>query len=240
LDRKRLEGGQEMAFNYEEVVPWGRSFDEYRRMFALTDDELQLKIIGCGDGPASFNAEACRRGGRVVSCDPLYMCSPEQIRQRIEATYENVINQTRENQDKFIWRELVSVENLGRVRMKAMEDFLEDYDRDEKRGRYISAELPCLPFRDMKFDLALCSHFLFLYSDNLDFSFHKQALEEMCRVAREARIFPVLDYNGRMSQHLNPLIASLREAGFSVSLEYVPYEFQRGGNQMMKISSAPH
>jgi hypothetical protein len=32
-------------FTLDEVVPWGRSFDEYRRMFALTDRELGLKIV---------------------------------------------------------------------------------------------------------------------------------------------------------------------------------------------------
>jgi hypothetical protein len=42
----------------DEVIPWGRSFDEYRRMFALTGDDLAEAVPGCGDGPASFNAEA--------------------------------------------------------------------------------------------------------------------------------------------------------------------------------------
>jgi len=61
-----------MAFKYSEAVPWGRSFDEYRRMFGLSDQELRLCIIGCGDGPASFNSEMFQLGQRVVSCDPLY------------------------------------------------------------------------------------------------------------------------------------------------------------------------
>ncbi len=226
-----------MVFRYEEVVPWGRSYDEYRRMFALTDTEMRLKILGCGDGPASFNAEAFKRGGLVVSCDPLYLFSPGQIKQRIEATYENVINQTRENRDKFVWEAIISVEDLGRIRMKAMTDFLKDYGQGQKMGRYISAELPSLPFREQSFDLALCSHFLFLYSDNLDLSFHRYAVEEMCRVAGEARIFPVLDYNGKRSRHLSPLTQSLTTRGFNVSLEFVPYEFQRGGNQMMKVTT---
>ena len=43
-------------FALDQVVPWGRSFDEYRRMFALTDADLSRVILGCGDGPASFNA----------------------------------------------------------------------------------------------------------------------------------------------------------------------------------------
>ena len=56
-----------MAFKYETVVPWGRSFEEYQRMFALTEQDLNLRIVGCGDGPASFNAHMAERGRRVVS-----------------------------------------------------------------------------------------------------------------------------------------------------------------------------
>lgn len=59
-------------FTLEHVLPWGRSFDEYRRMFALSDRDLTLRGLGCGDGPASFNAEATRRRAAVISCDPIY------------------------------------------------------------------------------------------------------------------------------------------------------------------------
>jgi hypothetical protein len=41
-------------------------------MFSLGDRDLGLKILGCADGPASFNAEATQIGLQVVSCDPLY------------------------------------------------------------------------------------------------------------------------------------------------------------------------
>src|SRR6185295_17577448 len=68
-----------MAFKYEEAVPWGRSFDEYCRMFDLTTDDLERSILGCADGPASFNAEMSRLGKRVISCDPLYRFTREQI-----------------------------------------------------------------------------------------------------------------------------------------------------------------
>ena len=50
----------------------GRSYDEYVRMFALSEADLAGRLLGCGNGPASFDSEATRRGGRVVSCDPPY------------------------------------------------------------------------------------------------------------------------------------------------------------------------
>ena len=92
-----------MAFQYQAAVPWGRSFDEYCRMFHLTDENLERRILGCADGPASFNAEMSKRGRRVISCDPLYRLTSDQIKQRIDATFEEVMGQTRENKEKFIW-----------------------------------------------------------------------------------------------------------------------------------------
>ena len=49
-------------FTLDTVVPWGRSFDEYRRMFALGEAELRRRILGVADGPASFNAQATAGG----------------------------------------------------------------------------------------------------------------------------------------------------------------------------------
>jgi len=224
-----------MTFRYDEIVPWGRSFDEYCRMFDLSDRDLELSIIGCGDGPASFNARMRERGGHVVSCDPLYALSTEQIKHRIELTYDNVIEQTRKNMKDFVWDTIGAVEELGRIRMRSMLAFLDDFDRGKKEGRYVDAKLPDLPVPSSSFDLALCSHFLFLYSDNLSLEFHKKAFLEMCRVAAQARVFPLLDFNSKRSAHVAPLIEFLERTGFEVSIDKVPYEFQRGGNEMMRI-----
>jgi len=229
--------GYEMAFKYQEAVPWGRSFDEYRRMFDLTNEDLSRAILGCADGPASFNAEMSRRGHRVVSCDPLYQFAAGQIKQRIDDTSENVIGQTRQNKEKFVWDLIASPDELGRVRLKAMSEFLGDYERGREAGRYIPAELPDLPFALRSFDLALSSHFLFFYSDSLSLALHKNAVNELCRVAREVRIFPLLTYNAAPSPFVAPIVDHLQGEGRTVTIERVPYEFQRGGNMMMKIQS---
>jgi hypothetical protein len=224
-----------MAFIYSKAVPWGRSFEEYVRMFALSDEDLRKSILGCADGPASFNAGMAGRGRRVISCDPIYELTASKIKERIDATYDDVIAQTRQNQDRFVWDRIGSVEDLGRIRLKAMNDFLEDYGRGMPEGRYVAAELPELPFAAGTFDLALCSHLLFLYSDILPFSFHEQAIDDLLRVAREVRIFPLLTYNGDACEFVEPIADHLSRAGRTVSVEQVPYEFQRGGNKMMRI-----
>jgi hypothetical protein len=224
-------------FTLDQVVPWGRSFDEYRRMFALTDVDLQSRILGCGDGPASFNTQATRAGTDVVSVDPLYRYDGSQIRERIAATCDQVLGQTRENAGEFVWDTIASVEQLGTVRMAAMDAFLDDYDAGRQQGRYVEAELPTLPFPDLSFDLAVCSHFLFLYTIQLTEAFHQEAVIELCRVAREVRLFPLLALGGRPSPYVDLVADSIRGRGYDVAIEVVPYEFQRGGNQMMRIRS---
>jgi hypothetical protein len=222
-------------FTLSEVVPWGRSFEEYRRMFALTDAELGLRILGCADGPASFNAEATRLGSHVVSCDPLYGCETDQIRERIAATYDRVLDETRRNQHEFVWDTIASVDELGRLRMEAMQRFLDDYEAGRSEGRYLSAELPSLPFADGAFELALCSHFLFLYADHLTDDFHRAAVADLCRVAAEVRIFPLLELGGSPSRYVDDVVSHCRAVGLEASIERVPYEFRRGADHMMRV-----
>lgn len=225
-----------MAYTYESAVPWGRSFEEYVRMFGLSESDLYGRILGCADGPAAFNAEMARRGHRAVSCDPLYQFSAAQIQERIDETYDNIIAQTYTNLEKFVWTRITSVEELGRVRRASMNAFLADYKRGGSEGRYVSAELPDLPFAPLTFDLAICSHYLFLYSPILSMELHERAIAAMCDVAREVRIFPLLTYDGERSPYVAPIMEEWRKAGRRVSIERVTYEFQKGGNEILKIS----
>lgn len=224
-----------MPFTLDRVVPWGRSFVEYQRMFALTERDLQRRILGCADGPASFNAEATRRGARVVSTDPLYEFTAEEIRGRIKAVCPQVLEQTRDNRDGFVWKEFTSIEALGRARLRAMALFLADYPTGRSDGRYIAAELPALPFADGEFDLALCSHLLFLYSDQLSVEFHVESVVELCRVAEEVRIFPLIALGNAPSPHVEAVTRAVEALGKQARIETVSYEFQRGGNQMLRI-----
>jgi hypothetical protein len=204
-------------------------------MFALSESDLSSNLLGCGDGPASFNRELTRRGGRVTSVDPLYRFSADQIQTRIEATRREILEQTRKHYQHFVWTRITSVEQLEQIRMAAMTDFLHDYEPGRQAGRYLPAMLPSLPFKDQQFDLALCSHLLFLYSRQLSLAFHLQALREMLSVAREVRIFPLLDLGGGVSHHLEHVVATLRRENVQARIESVSYEFQRGGDRMLRL-----
>ena len=220
----------------DRVFPWGRSFDEYRRMFDLSADDLTLRIASFADGPAAFNAELTRQGGRVVSFDPLYRFEAEEIRGRVEATRGVLVELARRDAHRFVWDRIESREALGELRTQSMTTFLADYDAGRAVGRYVDASLPAVAAADDAFDLALCSHFLFLYSDEFPLAFHVDAMCEMARVARDVRAFPLLDMRGGPSAHVEPLVRAMRECGFRVERQRVDYEFQRGGNEMLRVT----
>src|SRR3954464_8962064 len=142
-------------FALDQVVPWGRSFDEYQRMFALTTADLSHPILGCGDGPASFNFEATSRGIQVTSCDPIYEFDEAQLRQRVEETASEVLEQTRRNAGEFVWSTIASLDHLRDTRMTAMRLFLADFAAGKASGRYRADALPSLPFENDSFGLAL-------------------------------------------------------------------------------------
>ncbi len=207
-------------------------------MFALTTVHLSGSILDCAAGPASFNAELTAGGHEVTSCDPLYRSTAVEILSRVQDAYDTMVANVRTAHHEFVWREFSSPEELGEARMAAMETFLDDFPRGTAEGRYLDLSLPHLGFRDRAFDLVLCSHFLFTYSDRLSTEFHVASIEEMCRVAKETRVFPLLKSYGGPSPLLEPVIDTLRGRGYRVEIRRVPYEFQRGGDEMLVASRA--
>ena len=146
-----------MPFSIDGVVPWGRNLAEYRAMFSLSAADLRRRVLGCGDGSASFNAELSAQGGTVVSVDPLYALPGGAIERQVERTFTVVMDQVRRNVDDFVWTYVPSIEELGRRRMGAMRRFLSDYPSGTAGGRYLVGAVPNLPFADGAFDLALSS-----------------------------------------------------------------------------------
>ncbi len=223
-----------MAFKLSGVVPWGRNFREYRRMFMLSEDDLKGKIAGFGDGPACFNAELTENGGTVISFDPIYRFSKEDIERRIEEVRAEVMKQMRQNADNYVWTDIKSLDELENVRMSAMRRFLEDYGKGKREGRYVFHELPNrLPFEDDFFDLGLSSHFLLMYT-SLGLDFHIKAMEEMLRVCREIRIFPIVDLDAEKTELIGDVIGYFQKE-FHAGTVKTEYEFQKGDNKMLII-----
>lgn len=218
------------------ILPWGRRLDEYAAFFGLAGTPAAWPaILDVGAGPASFAAEATAQGGRVVAVDPLYRLGGAEIRQRHAAARPLMGAAIARNRDRFAWDFYGSPEAVLRRREEALEIFLEDYDWGRACGRYRAGALPALPFRDGQFGLALVSHLLFLYGGALDAAFHLTALAELARVAREVRVFPLHDLEGRRSGHLEAVSAGLRAGGLLVEEVPVDFEFQQGARSLLRV-----
>ncbi len=119
-----------------------------------------------------------------------------------------------------------------------MKKFVSDLESGQKTGRYVTGQLPELEFKDREFDIALCSHFLFLYSGLFSYEFHLAGILEMLRIADEVRIFPLLTLEVKKSDYVGRVMADLEQLGYTVAIKQVDYEIQKGGNEMMQAGRA--
>ncbi|MEM7538092.1 MAG: SAM-dependent methyltransferase [Chloroflexota bacterium] len=225
------------SFTLDQVVPWGRSMDEYQRLFDLSEDDLQRRILDCAGGPASFNSEMTKLGRDVLSIDPIYTFSSAQIEQRVHETAKEMVVQLEPNLDEYVWDYFGDVHGLIRHRLAAMQLFLDDLEQGKVEGRYQVCTLPETGLADQSFGIALCSHFLFLYTEQLSYDFHLAGILELCRVAEEVRIFPLMALDCRRSAYVDPIREALGVQGLVAEILPVAYEFQRGGSWMMRIKS---
>lgn len=223
-----------MVVKLDRVVPFGRSLAEYRLMFNLTATELSQRILDVAAGPASFNAEMQQLGYQVTSVDPIYELSGPVIQQRFDNCVDNIIQQVRQTPDNWVWQYHTSPEDLRRNREQSLQWFLADYHSGQAEGRYRVGELPELQMEE-EFDLVLCSHFLFLYSDQFSYDFHWRSILQLLRLAPVVRIFPLLTLDLRRSPYLDHIRQELDQAGFDSQVLKVGYELQRGGNEMLSI-----
>lgn len=217
------------------VPPWGRSAPEYEAFFALANVPSSARVLDCGGGPASFTAEWSRQGRFAVAADPVYQQSGDAIAADFGPTAARMLESTHRTKDRFVWNHFKSPEDVVESRRNTLKRFLSDFQSPDRMGRYVAARLPDLPFPDDAFDLVLCSHLLFLYSEELSLELHIASLREMLRVGREVRVFPLLDMEGRRSEHLDASIEALKPVA-RVDLLSVPFEFRRGDSTLFRLA----
>jgi SAM-dependent methyltransferase len=225
-------------FDLAGVVPWGRRLDEYQAFFALDGCARLGRVLDVGAGPSSFAAEACALGAEVIAVDPIYGLDADTIRGCFDATSGDIRAGLARARHRFVWTRYGSPEDLVAIRRGALERFLDDYARHQG-SRYLRAALPSLPFADGAFALALSSHLLFLYSDDLDADLHLASMRELLRVAAEVRAFPLLDLDGNPSRHLAFVCEALEREGHRCETVPVQFEFQAGATRMLCVRRAP-
>ncbi|MGD1858132.1 MAG: SAM-dependent methyltransferase [Leptolyngbyaceae cyanobacterium] len=225
-----------MAVKLDSVVPFGRSLDEYVKMFNLSDVDLQQSLLSVADGPASFNAEGTQLGYSITSVDPLYAFSALQIKQRFDAVVDDIIDQVANSLDDWVWSYHRSPDQLRESRDRTAQLFCQDFEQGKADGRYHIGSLPQLDYPDNSYRIGLCSHFLFLYSEQLSQTFHLESICEMLRICQEVRIFPLLNLDLQPSSHLDFVMSALANLGYECEIQPVAYEFQRNGNRLLRIA----
>jgi hypothetical protein len=219
----------------ERVVFIGRTFDEYTQMFDLEMSELAGKrVLDCPSGACSFTAHGSKHGIDITASDIAYDHKLDDLEAKGLQDIGHAMETMEQAKSNYVWDYYGNVEGLRRHREQALGDCVRDMR--EFPERYVAAVLPELPFENEQFHLVLSAHFLFMYSDRLDYDFHVQTIQELLRVAsEEVRIFPLTDLSGSRYAHLERLIHELEAEGIQVAEVKVPYEFMKNGNSLLSI-----
>ncbi|MEN6329763.1 MAG: class I SAM-dependent methyltransferase [Methanobacteriaceae archaeon] len=211
----------------------GRGWDEYLKMFNLTEEELMNKsILDCAAGASSFTRYLAGRGGEVRAVDLLYDQDPLVLRSLCQEHLEALVKSLEPLKKEFEWSYFQDLADLKEHRRLSCQEFYHDYSQHP--DRYLWGDLTRLPFADGEYDLVLSSHLLFIYDHRLDLEFHILALEEMCRVGQEVRIYPLVKRKKMKSEFLKPVWERL-SGTVKLELVKVDYQFRRGGDQMLVI-----
>jgi SAM-dependent methyltransferase len=213
-----------------------RAYDEYVAFFGLSSVELVgRRVLDCSAGASSFVARASALGVEAAAVDPAYELPGDRLADIAAQGLRDGSAIAAQFPDRFTWQWYGSVQARERMRARALAEFLIDFN--EHRERYVAASLPALPFADDAFDLALCSHLLFTWADQLGLDWHVAALRELARAAGEVRVFPtVLQGAGGPVPFWDELMSALAADGLRTELRQVGYQFQVGATTMLVLT----
>lgn len=226
---------QNTKLDIDRIIFIGRTFDEYIDMFNLQNENLKdKKLLDCPAGACSFTALGRNNGLDVKACDIAYTFETNDLYNKGQQDVAHAIEKMELSKSNYNWNYFKNTSELKTHRLQALEDCTEDMKKYPESYRYVS--LPELPYEDNEFDILLSAHFLFMYSDRLDYQYHIQTINEMLRVTREEiRIFPLINLEGKRYEYLNDVIKYLNELGYITEEIKVDYEFQTNANTMLSI-----
>jgi len=149
--------------------------------------------------------------------------------------FADMLSEVRKQGERYDFSSHGSLEHLVWERKKGMEKFINDYELGLEEGRYVPATDVGLPFKDFQFEYALSSHYLFAGLENQPVELHVAILKELARVAREVRVFPLIDRYGAASEYLGPVLLELQKENYGAEVRDVDYSLQTNGNAMLRI-----
>ncbi|MBS0350680.1 MAG: hypothetical protein JSR33_05760 [Proteobacteria bacterium] len=203
---------------------WIYNLDDYQSIFGLTAQELQKRILDFPSGISSVNAELYAKGFYMVSADPAYQLTPEEMRIHAYEMLQTSIQQLEPDNNHFSL--------ISKWRMST-EIFLSDYALGKKEGRYKVLNHP--PFQPLEnsFELLLCTDYLFTAnSSSLPI---QQMMEELCNLAMEVRIFPLPNLQSAVASELGPVMLALQNRNFGVEVRGVAYPERKEANAILRV-----
>ncbi len=217
----------------DHVSFWGRTMEEYTKMFSLNVLSPEMKILSIADGPSTFNLQLRKIGVHVTSIDPTYNLSKEDLKACFEKSFLFNKQFFNEYPEKFNLNGSGEIEKLLSKRRKTFETFYDDYILNP--NNYQNGELPTLNFASKSFDLCLCSNFLFLFEHLFDLNFHLNSIIELLRIGKEVRIFPLYHNVGKVSNYLQSVTSFLTINSYKWTIESNDYHVYKDGNRFLKI-----
>ena len=218
-----------------DVALWGEHIDEYQHMFGLDDTDFTLNLLEYGSGATAVNAQLHARHQSMVSCDPWFSMSLVDLTQQINQFCNEGIERIKAARSHFDFSAYGSMDGLIEKRLKGVSQFFADYSQGLVEKRYLPQVQDALPFEDFTFDMALSSSYLFSGDEAQDVDFHLNCIRELARVAKEVRIFPLIDRDGQPSSLLGPVLLGLQQSNYGVEIRDVDYLLQLGGHAMLRV-----
>ncbi len=215
-------------------VLWGHHVDEYCDMFDLLTSDLNRRILEYGCGPSAINVELHNIAHPIISCDPFFDLSRTALEIKVNDFFEARVNELKTQHERYDYERYGGLDEFIAYRRDGINTFLNDYEQGKQEERYRPIRGEHLPFTEFSFDLALSSHYLFVDPDAQNIDFHLNIIQELCRVAKEVRIYP-LDQDGKLSTLLGPVLLKLQQANYGVEVRQAKYAIQRSGHAMLRV-----
>ncbi|MBA4696444.1 MAG: hypothetical protein H2069_03515 [Legionella sp.] len=217
-----------------ECTLWGYRTDEYLKMFDLTLDPTK-RFLEFACGPSAFNQDLHHHAGEVVSCDGLFEMDKEALNHCVETSFHEVTAKLALQPTLNLKEYNDNLETLINMRQKGLQLFFADYPKGKDEGRYLGIDHAKLPFDDFSFDIALSAYHFFVNPNIGDLDSYLNILKELARVAKEVRLFPLVDCRGEPSPLLGPVLLGLQQQNYGIEVKEVPYNLQPNGNAMLRL-----
>ena len=215
---------------------WGESYENVINMFDLDDIDLKKSILDCMGPPSSFTPLARKAGQKVVSCSDVYGSNKEALEEKVPEILRQTLSIIGDNPDRFVGSAIGTTKEYSEKLKSSLDIFFKTYNDDFKEDLYSSESLPVLnDFNASEFGLVICRHFLFKENANFTVDFHVRCIKEMCRVAKECRIFPLVGANSEPAKILPEVMKALQDEGVDVEVRKVSYELRRNANAMLRV-----